>query len=51
MGRAWSSNRERGALMGRREGNRPLGRRRGDYNIKMDCREIGWSYMDWIELA
>jgi hypothetical protein len=26
-------------------------RRRRVYNIKMDLREIGWSGMDWIDLA
>jgi hypothetical protein len=40
-------------LVGKPEGNRPLGRPRrkwGD-NIKMDLREIGWGGMDWIDLA
>jgi hypothetical protein len=40
-------------LVGRPEGNRPLGRsrcRRND-NIKMDIQEVGWGGMDWIELA
>jgi hypothetical protein len=22
-----------------------------EYNIKMDVREIGWDWMDWIDLA
>jgi hypothetical protein len=32
------------------EGKRPLGspRRRSEYNIKMDLREIGWGFMDSI---
>jgi hypothetical protein len=32
---------------------RPLRRprRRWKYNIKTDIREIGWSDVDWIELA
>jgi hypothetical protein len=40
-------------LVGKPEGKRPLGRprRRWMDNIKMDFREIGWSDMDWIDLA
>jgi len=40
-------------LVGKPEGNRPLGRprRRWDDNIKMDLQEVGWWGMDWIELA
>jgi hypothetical protein len=40
-------------LVGKPEGNRPLGRRRRrwvDY-FKMDVREIGLARMDWIDLA
>jgi hypothetical protein len=35
------------------EGKKPLGRprRRWVDNIKMDCREIGWDGIDWIDLA
>jgi hypothetical protein len=35
------------------EGKRPLGRPRCRWvdNINMDLREIGWSGMDWIDLA
>jgi hypothetical protein len=35
------------------EGKSPLGipRHRGEDNIKIDLREIGWSGMDWIHLA
>jgi hypothetical protein len=35
------------------EGTRPLGRprHRWEDNIKMGLREIGWSGMDWIDLA
>ena len=31
-------------LVGKPEGRRPLGRprRRGEYNIKMDLRDVGW---------
>jgi hypothetical protein len=40
-------------LMGKPEGNRPLGgpRRRWVDNIEMELREIGWSGIDWIDLA
>jgi len=39
-------------LVGKPEGKRPLGRprRRWEYNIKMDLREVGWGG-DWMELA
>jgi len=40
-------------LVGKREGNRPLGRPRHswDDNIKMDLQEVGWGAMDWIDLT
>jgi len=40
-------------LVGKPEGNRPLGRsrRRWENNIEMDLREVGCGSMDWIELA
>jgi hypothetical protein len=40
-------------LVGNPEGKSPLGRprRRWVDNIKMDLRELGWSGMDWIDLA
>jgi transcription termination factor 2 len=40
-------------LVGKPEGNRPLGRPRRKWvdNIKMDLREIEWDGMDWIDLA
>jgi hypothetical protein len=40
-------------FVGRPEGRRPLGRprRRREYNIKMDLREIGFGDVDWINLA
>jgi hypothetical protein len=40
-------------LVGRSEGRRSLGRprRRGEDNIKMDLREIGFGDVDWIHLA
>jgi len=42
-----------GLLVGKPEGKRPLGRprRRREDNIKMDLREVGCGYMDWIDLA
>jgi hypothetical protein len=40
-------------LLGKPEGNRPLGRprRRWEDNVKIDLREIGWYGMDWIDLG
>ena len=40
-------------LVGKPEGNRPLGRsrRRWADNIKMDLQEVGCRNMNWIELA
>ncbi|KAJ4431211.1 hypothetical protein ANN_19808 [Periplaneta americana] len=40
-------------LVRRPEGKRPLGRprRRWEYNIKMDLREMGYDGRDWINLA
>jgi len=40
-------------LMGKPEGRRPLGRprRRWVDNIRMDLKEVGCVYMDWIGLA
>jgi hypothetical protein len=40
-------------LVGKSEGKRPLGRPRlrWEDNIKLDLREIGWSGVDWIDLA
>jgi len=39
-------------LLGKPEGKRPLGRprRRWEYNIKMDLREVG-GVEDWMELV
>ena len=47
---------ERGAyrvLLGKPEGKRPLGRprRRWVVNIRMDVKEMGCGYVDWIGLA
>jgi hypothetical protein len=40
-------------LVGKAEGNRPLGRprRRWEVNIEIDVGEIGRSGMNWIHLA
>jgi hypothetical protein len=42
-----------GALVGRPEGNRPLGRprRRWEDTIKMELQEVGGGCGDWMELA
>ena len=42
-----------GALVGKPEGRRPLGRPRCGWadNIRMDLQEMGCGYMDWIGLA
>jgi hypothetical protein len=37
-------------LVGKREGERPLGRPRED-GIRMDLREIGCGGVEWIQLA
>jgi hypothetical protein len=39
--------------VGKTEEKRPIGRprRRREYNIKMDLREIGWGGIDWIHLT
>jgi hypothetical protein len=41
------------ALMGKPEERRPLERprRRWEYNIQMDVREVGWGGVDRIDLA
>ena len=41
------------ALVGRPDGNRPLGRprRRWEDNIKTDIQKVGWKGKDWIDLA
>jgi hypothetical protein len=40
-------------LVGKLEGNRPLGRPRHRWvdNIRMDLGEVGWGDVDWIGLA
>jgi hypothetical protein len=39
-------------LVGKPEGNRPLGRITSGWedNIKMDLREMKWKVVDWIHL-
>ena len=43
----------RRVLVGKPEGNRPLGRprRRWEVNIKMDLQEVGRGCGDWMKLA
>jgi hypothetical protein len=40
-------------VVGKSEGKSLLGRprRRWEHNIRMDLREIGWQYVDWIYLV
>jgi hypothetical protein len=40
-------------LVGKPEGNRPLGRpsRKWEDNIKADLQKVGYGCMDWIELV
>jgi hypothetical protein len=40
-------------LVGKPEGRRPLGRprRRWEYDVRMDLREIGFGGVDWFRLA
>jgi len=44
---------ERGVVVGKPEGRRPLGRprRRWVDNIRTDLQEVEFEYMDWIGLA
>jgi hypothetical protein len=53
MGGACSSDGLYRDLVGKLEGNRPLGRPRcrWENNIKMDLQEVGCEGMDWIDLA
>jgi hypothetical protein len=54
---AFSSNLEKRnayrVFVGKPEGKTQLRRhrRRSENNIKMDLREMGWSGMDWIDVA
>jgi hypothetical protein len=38
-------------VVGKAEGKRPLGRHRGEDNIKMHFQEVGCGGVDWIELT
>jgi hypothetical protein len=40
-------------LVAKLEGKRPLGRhkRRWEDNFRIDHREIGWEFVDWMHLA
>jgi len=40
-------------LISKHEGKRPQGRlrRRWEYNIRMDLKEIGWEGVDWMHLC
>jgi hypothetical protein len=49
----WEKRNAYRILVGKPEGNRPLGRsrRRWEDHIKRNLGEIGWGGMDWIDLA
>ena len=53
MWRVWMRRGGYRVLLGKPEGRRPLGRPRLRWvdNIRMDLREVGCGYMDWIGLA
>jgi len=53
MWRVWVRRGVYSVLLGKPEGRRPLRRPRHRWvdNIRMDLREVGCGYMDWIELA
>jgi hypothetical protein len=38
-------------VVGKHEGQRPLGSYLLEYNIIMDLREVGWESVDWMHLA
>jgi hypothetical protein len=48
---AWMAKRNAYVLVGKSEGNRPLGRRGWEDNIKMDPTGTGRGGKDWIDLA
>jgi hypothetical protein len=57
MDRAYSKNGEKmnayRILVEKPESKRPLGRPRSRWvnNTKMDLRDVGWDFMDWIGVA
>jgi hypothetical protein len=53
VARIWEKRNAYRILVGKPEGNRPLGRPRRSWvdNIKMYLRGIGWDGIDWIDLA
>ena len=53
MARMWERRGVDRVLVGKPEGNRPVGRPSGkwEYNTKMDLQEVGCGGLDWIELA
>jgi hypothetical protein len=38
-------------LIGKPEGQRPLGRCRWEINMRIDLREIGRQFLDWTHLS
>jgi hypothetical protein len=53
MWHVWGRKEMRRVLFGKPQGKRPLGRprRRCQYDIKVDIKEIRWEGMDWIQLS
>jgi hypothetical protein len=53
VARMWEKMNEYRILVGKPEGERPLGRPRHRWvdNIKINLGEIGWDVRDWIKLA
>jgi hypothetical protein len=53
VARMWEKRNAYSILVGKPEGNRPLGRSRRSWvdNIKMDLKDIGQDRVAWIDLA
>jgi len=53
MGESCSMNERDEKCIQNFEGKRPFGRprRRMEDNIRMDLREIGWKFADWVHLV
>jgi hypothetical protein len=53
VARMWEKRYPRSLLVGKPEGNRPLGRQRLRWvdHFRMDLVEVGWGDVDWIGLA